>query len=88
MLSYCLKCRKYTESKSPMVSNYMVFASKKSKFTKEQEASWLFSSLEIKISLSKILLFGPSLFWRYEMKKIINNFLLAGDKFIPEMCLR
>ena len=62
MLSYCLKCRKYTESKNPRVSNYMVFGSKKSKFTKEQEASWLFSNLEIKISLSNILLFGPSLF--------------------------
>ena len=62
MLSYCLKCRKYTESKHPRVSNYMVFGSKKSKFLKEQEASWLFSNLEIKISLSNILLFGPSLF--------------------------
>ena len=24
----------------------------------------------------------------YNMNQIVNKFLLAGDKFIPEMCLR
>ena len=47
MLSYCLKCRKDTESKKPKVEkiqgiitfspNFAVCGSKKSRFTKEQE---------------------------------------------------
>ena len=59
MLSYCLKCRKNTESKSPKVvktktrrimllSKCEVHDSKKLKFIKEQEASRLLSSLGIK----------------------------------------
>ena len=54
MLSYCLKCRKNTESKNPKVarpknermillSKYAVCDNKKSKL-KEQEASGLLSS--------------------------------------------
>ena len=39
--------------------------SKKSKFIKQQEASGLLSSLEIKTSLSKIPLLGCLLFQRY-----------------------
>ena len=65
MLSYCLKCRK--NSKNPnvintkigrilLLSKCAVCDSKKSKFIKEQEASWLLSSLEIKKPLSKISL--------------------------------
>ena len=67
MLLYCLKCRKNTETKNTKVvrtrngkimllSKYAVCDSRKSKFIKEQEASWLLSSLEIKTSLSKIYL--------------------------------
>ena len=73
MLSYCLKCRKNTESKNPKVirrrngrimflSKCEVYDSKISKFIKEQEASGLLSGLGIKTSLSKIPLFGPLLF--------------------------
>ena len=73
MLSYCLKCRKNTESKNPKVvktkngrimllSKCEVCDSKKSKFIKEQEASGLLSSLGIKTPLSKIPLVGPLLF--------------------------
>ena len=73
MLSYCLKCRKNTESKNPKVtrtkngrimllSKCAVCESKKSKFIKQQEASGLLSSLGIKTPLSKILLIGPLLF--------------------------
>ena len=69
MLSYCLKCRKNTESKNPKVvrikigritllSKCAVCDSKKSKFIKKQEASELLSSLGIKTSLSKIHLVG------------------------------
>ena len=66
MSSYCLKCRKNTESKTPMVvktkngrimllSKYAVCDSKNSKFIKEQEASRLSSRLGIKTPLSKVL---------------------------------
>ena len=73
MLSYCLKCRKNTESNNLKVartksrriillSKFVVCDSKKSKFIKQQEASGLLSSLGIKTPLSKIHLVGPLLF--------------------------
>ena len=73
MLSYCLKCRKNTESNNLKVartksrriillSKCVVCDSKKSKFIKQQEASGLLSSLGIKTPLSKIHLVGPLLF--------------------------
>ena len=73
MLSYCLKCRKNTESKNPkfaktkngrimLLSKCAVCDSKKSKFIKQQEASGLLSSLGIRTPLSKIPLVGPLLF--------------------------
>ena len=73
MLSYCLKCRKNTESKNPkfvrtkngrimLLWKCDVCDSKKSKFMKEQEASRLLSSLGIKTPLRKIPLVGPLLF--------------------------
>ena len=72
MSLYCLKCSKHTETKNTKVvrtrngkimllSKYAVCDSRKSKFIKEQEASWLLSSLEIKTSLSKIYLVGALL---------------------------
>ena len=73
MLSYyCLKSRKNTESKNPKVartkngrimllSNCVVWDSKKWKFIKQQD-SGLLSSLGIKTTLSKIPLVGPLLF--------------------------
>ena len=62
MLSYCLKCRKNTESKNPKVartkngrimllSKRAVCDSRKSKFIKQQEASGLLSSLGMKSPL-------------------------------------
>ena len=73
MLSYCLKCRKNTESKNPkfvrtkngrimLLWKCDVCDSKKSKFMKEQEASRLLSSLAIKTPLRKIPLVDPLLF--------------------------
>ena len=72
MLSYCLKCRKNTESKNPKVvrlqnerimvlSKCAVCDSKNMEIIKEKEASGLLSSLGIKKPLSKTLL-GPLLF--------------------------
>ena len=71
MLSYCLKCRKNTESKNPNVprskNGRIMLLSKcavcdSTKFTKQQEAVGLLSSLGIKTPLSKIHLVGPLLF--------------------------
>ena len=70
MLSYCLKCRKNTESKNlklavtkngliMLLPKCAVCDSKKSKFIKEQEASRLLSSLGRKTPLNKIPLLGP-----------------------------
>ena len=73
MLSYCLKCRKNTESKNSKVvktknwkkmllSKCAACDSKKLNFIKEKEASGLLSSLGIKTLLKKIPLLGPLLF--------------------------
>ena len=73
MLSYCLKCRKNTQSKNPevvktknrrilLLSKCSMSNSKKSKFFKEQEAWGLLSSLGIRTPLSRIPLGGPILF--------------------------
>ena len=73
MLSYCLKCKKNTESIHPRVSatsngrtmilsKCPVCGSKKSKFLKKQEAKGLLSSLGIRTPLSKIPLLGDVLF--------------------------
>ena len=73
MLSYSLKCRINTESKTPKVARTksgrimllwkcVVCDNKKSKFIKQQEASGWLSSLRIKTPLSKIPLAGSLLF--------------------------
>ena len=67
-----------------LLSKCKVLNSEQSKFIKEQEASRLLSSLGIRTPLSKIPLVGPPLFWEYKMNEIVNTFLLAGDKFMPE----
>ena len=64
MLSYCLKCRKNTESKIPKVvrtkngrimllSKCVLCDRKKSKLIKKKEAGGLLSSLGVKAPLSK-----------------------------------
>ena len=73
MLSYCLKCRKNTESINPKVSKTTngkmmnlpkcaICGSKKSKFIKEQQAKGLLSNLGIRTPLNKIPLLGDILF--------------------------
>ena len=61
---------------------------KKSRFIKEWETSPLLSSLRLKTPFIKILLSGDTLFQRYKMNEIVNNFLLAGGKIMPKMHLR
>ena len=73
MLSYCLKCKKNTESintkvlktsngKKMILSKCAICSSKKSKFIKEQQAKGLLSNLGIRTPLNKILLLGDILF--------------------------
>ena len=35
-----------------------------------------------------MLLLGDVLFWLYRMNEIVDKFLLAGDKFMPEIHLK
>ena len=73
MPSYCLKCRKNTESINPRVSKTNSFKTmilskcatygiKKSRFIKKQEASGILSNLGLKTPLNKISLLGDILF--------------------------
>ena len=70
------------------VSKYAVGDSKESRFNAEQEATGLLNSLGIYALLSQIPLVVLILFWRYKMNKIINKFLISGDKFMRGMHLR
>ena len=73
MLSYCLKCKKNTESINPKVSKTTngktmilskctICGSKKSKFIKEQQAKGLVSNLGFRTSLNKIPVLGDIFF--------------------------
>ena len=73
MKSYCLKCKKDTESINPRVSNTSngktmllskctKYGSEKSRFIKNQEAKELLSNLSITAPLSKVPLLGNILF--------------------------
>ena len=73
MKSYCLKCRKNTESLNPRVSKTSngktmllskcpISDSKKSGYVKNQEAKGLLSNLGVKTALSKVPILGNILF--------------------------
>ena len=73
MLSYCLKCKKSTESIDPnisgtsngrtmILSKCAICDSKKSKFIKKQETKELLSNLGIRTPLDKIPILGDVLF--------------------------
>ena len=71
MSSYCIKCRKNTESinarvsktngKTMVLSKSAIYDFKKSRFIKKQE-SRILSNLGLKTPLNKILLLGDILF--------------------------
>ena len=96
MKSYCLKCKKDTENinlkvsstsngKAMILSKCAICSSKKSRFIKNQEAKGLLSNLGLKTQLSKVPILGNIFFELYKkMNEIVNKFLLAGDKFMPE----
>ena len=73
MLSYCLKCKKNTESINPKVlktangktmilSKCAICSSKKSKFIKQQQAKGLLSNLGLRTPLDKIPVLRDILF--------------------------
>ena len=73
MLSYCLKCKKNTESINPkaqktnngktmILSKCAMCGSKKSRFIKKQEARGILNSLGLKTPLNKIPLLADLLF--------------------------
>ena len=73
MLSYCLKCKKNTESINPKVSKRTngktmilskcaICGSKKSKFIKEKQATGLLSNLGLRTPLNKIPVLEDILF--------------------------
>ena len=73
MLSYCLECKKNTESINPKVSKTtngktmilskcVICSSKKSKFIKEQQAKGLLSNVGLRAPLNKIPVLGDTLF--------------------------
>ena len=73
MLSYCLKCRRNTESINPKVSKTTngkaiilstcaICGSKKSKFFKQQKAKGLLRNLGLRASLNKIPVLEDILF--------------------------
>ena len=95
MKSYCFKCRKDTENiylkisktsngRTSLLSKCAICGSKKSRFTKNQEARGLLSNLGIRTLLSKVPLLSDILLWCIciKMNEIVNKFLLAGDKFV------
>ena len=73
MLSYCLKCKRNTESINPKVSKTIndkaiivstcaICGSKKSKIIKRQEAKGLLSNLCLRTPLNKFPVLGDILF--------------------------
>ena len=73
MLSYCLKCKKNTESINPKVlkttngktmllPKFAICGSKKSKFIKEQQATGILSSVGIRTPLNQIPILGDVFF--------------------------
>ena len=77
-----------------ILSKCAICGSKKSRFIKNQEAKGLLSNLGIRKPLSKVPLLGVIFFkcnsvkGIKKMNKIVNKFLLAGDKSMPEMHLK
>ena len=74
-----------------ILSKCTIRGSKKSRFIKNQEAKGFLSKLGIRTPLSKVPMLGDILFWMQfhwmwiKISEIVNKFLLAGDRFMPEM---
>ena len=68
-----------------LLSKFAVCNSKKLTFAKELDTGGLLSSLGIRTPLCQIIFSGPLLFKKYKINEIVENFLLAGDRFMPKM---
>ena len=79
---------KTSNGRTMLLSNCVMCNSKKPRFIKNQEAKGLSRNIGIKTTLSKVPVLGDIFFWTYKMNEIVNMFLLAGDKFMPEMHLK
>ena len=103
MKSYCLNCRKNTENinskvsktsngKTMVLSKCAICDSKKSRFIKNPKAKGLLSNLGVRTPFSKLPILGYfvliCMLNRIKMNEIVNKFLSAGDKFMPEMHLK
>ena len=62
--------------------------SKKARSIKNQETIGILNNLGIRTPLSEVPILGDIFFWMYKMNEVVNEFLLAGDKFMPEMHLK
>ena len=98
MNTYCVKCRRDTENidrkmartkNNRLIMQWIcpVCGIKKSRFVTEQEAKGLLSNLGIKTLLSNSII-KCFVLRCVKMNKIVNNFLLASDKFMPEIYLK
>ena len=85
-----------SNSRTMILSKYAIYSSKKSRFIKNQEAKALLSNLGVRILLRKVPVLRDILFWKQiHLKRMLNcikmneivKFLLAGDKFMPEIHL-
>ena len=70
-----------------ILSKCAICGSKKSRVIKNQEVKELLSNLGSITALSKVPL-GDTMFQLYKINEIVNKFLLAGNKFMPEMHLK
>ena len=94
------KISKTSNGRTMVLSKCAICGSKKSRFIKNQEAKGLLSNLAFKKPLSKVPILSDILFemctclkdtsckQRIKMNEVVNKFLLAGDKCMPEMHLK
>ena len=81
MERYCVSCQKNSSvritkgNRFTIVSNCAICGRKKSRFIENQETS-------------RLELHSTNFLIKFKMHKIVNKFLLAGDKFMPELHLR
>ena len=90
MKSYCLKCREDTENIKPRVQ---ILVTLKQWYYQNVQYVVIknpdFLNIKKQRTLSKLPILGDILFWTYKkMDEIVNKFLLAADKFMPEMHLK
>ena len=71
-----------------LLSKVSACNSKNFKFLTEQEAKGFCKQLRIKKAFKSNFFVRSIFVLKYKMNKIINKFLLAGDKYMPEMHLK